>query len=97
MAIKVGENTQIKATQTIALDKARDYLRKQLMIPNPNIGTIYSTIKPIVDSHPILLQMVNNQIDLLRTAYVWPVLGGLTNVDKSRYVEAVKDVIALLA
>lgn len=90
------DGQKITQAQAIALNQARDYLRKQLMQANPNVSIIYTQIKVYIDNHAVLAQMVTNQIELMRLAYAWPILGILTNTDKSRYIMAVQHVIALL-
>lgn len=98
--ITLGENTAITDVQKEALGKARDYLRKQLLKPSPNVQAIYTTIKGYVDSHPQLLQMVNNELALASSAHGWSVPNmnnPATNADRARYLLAIHNLLAILA
>lgn len=98
--ITLGENTAITEVQKEALGKARDYLRKQLLKPSPNVQTIYSTIKSYVDSHPQLLQMVNNELALANLAYGWTITSmnnPANNNDRARYLIVIHNLLAILA
>lgn len=97
MPFKVGENTQVEMVRSISINQARDYLRKQLMSPSPNITTIYNTVKNVVDNNPTLLQMVNNQITITQNCFGFVINLVLpTPVDRQRYLFAVEIVVGLL-
>lgn len=81
----------------VALIQGKLYLRKQLVNANPNVATIYTTVKGYVDGNAHLLQMVNNQIALAETAFVWTLnLITPAAIDRTRYLFCVQMVIALL-
>jgi hypothetical protein len=82
---------------------ARRYLRDQLRSANPNLGTIFSTIKAFVDGNPQLLVALNNNIDVMALAYGWSAANvknataASTNPLKAQYVEAAKSIVAIFA
>lgn len=98
MPLNIGENNKIEATRSVSINQARDYLRKQLASPSPNITTIYNTVKNVVDNNPTLLQMVNNQITITQNCFGFVINLVLpTPVDRQRYLFAVEIVVGLLA
>lgn len=82
---------------------AKRYLRDQLRSNNPSIGTIFSTIKGVVDGNAALLATLNNTIDGMALAFGWNAAnvrnatGASTNVIKAQYIEAAKSIVALFA
>lgn len=88
---------QKEAAQQILLANAKIYLSAQLAAPNPNITTIYNTVKAHVDSSPLLQQMVTNQITICSNSLTW-VLNLLTPtaLDRQRYLLCVQLVISTI-
>lgn len=104
MLAKMATENQLISAQMIALSQARDYLKHQLLNASPNMTNIYLEVKKYVDDNSSLLQMVTNQLALMRNAYSiagivdWTVnLISPTAVDRARYLMAVELVIALLS
>ena len=96
--IRIGENTKLNAAQTAALAQARNYLRKQLLNPSPNVAAIYNTVKSYVDANPHLQVMVTNNLNLCQNAFGWGVLDLIapTAITRQRYLIAVELTIGLL-
>ncbi len=101
LAAHVGSNLtegqRIESAQVIALNQARDYLRKQYLQASPNPIAVAATIKTYVDNHPTLLQMVTIETASQRSAYSWPVLDLATPVGANRYLAVIKAILAILA
>ena len=90
------EDQQLKEAALVAIEHGRRYLLRQMLSSNPNLGTIYTTIKSAVDSNTYLQQMVTNKLALMSLAYTWTInLTTPTNVDRARYVEAVVQIAGL--
>jgi hypothetical protein len=98
----VSDENTVFVSQDIA-KTARTYIRNQLRSANPNLGTIFTTIKSFVDNNPQLLTSLNNNIDVMALAYGWNAVnvkaatGASTNQLKAQYVEAVKSIVAVFA
>jgi len=92
------ETATLTAAQNVALNQAKTYLRKQLLNASPDMSVIFTTVKGYVDGNAALLQMVNNQIDLNRSAFSWPALNLVTPaaVDRTRYLRCIEDVVSLI-
>jgi hypothetical protein len=89
----------IESAQNAALNQARDYLRKQLLSP-ATIPTIYTTVKAYVDGNTHLSAMMNTRMTLANLAYGWTVASmtnPANNNDRSRYLECVFGILAVLA
>lgn len=94
------DEQKLQSAQSAALNQARDYLRKQLLNPSPNITNIYNNVKSQVDANPQLLQIVNNKLSIAQLAYGWTVASmnaGANNTDRARYLECILSVVGLLA
>lgn len=93
----LSDNQKSNLAAAVALIQGKLYLRKQLVNSSPNVTTIYTTIKAAVDGNAHLLQMVNNQIALAETAFVWTLnLVTPTALDRTRYIFCVQMVVGLL-
>jgi len=98
----IADEDSISASSNIMLT-ARRYLRNQLRSANPDITTIFNTIKTSVDGNPALLTMLNNNITLMALAYGWNAANvrnataASTNAVKAQYIEAAKSIVALFA
>lgn len=97
MASVLTDNQKAELARQAALEDARDYLKKQLVNPNPNVSTIYTTVKAFVDNRPQLLQMVTNNLNLCRAAFVWGALDLATPLGQQRYLMVVQITIGILA
>ena len=95
----LSENQKITAAQITALADARDYLRKQLLNPSPNVATIYSNVKAKIDDNPQLVQMVSNNLTICSNAFVWGVLDLITPtpLTRQRYLFVIELTLGLLA
>lgn len=89
-----------------ALQAGKLYLQKQLASATPHTLTqLVSNMKPAVDGNTFLLRMVENKIDVMSVAFGWTAADVKTPetapndnaLNRSRYVEAVMQIIALLA
>lgn len=89
-----------------ALQAGKLYLQKQLASATPHTLTqLVSNMKPAVDGNTFLLRMVENKIDVMSVAFGWTAADVKTpdtapndnTLNRSRYVEAVMQIIALLA
>lgn len=100
-ANNADENT-VSASSEL-MHTARRYLRDQLRSANPNLTTIFNTIKGVVDGNAALLVAMNNNIDVMALAYGWNgnnvknATGASGNALKAQYVEAAKSIVALFA
>jgi hypothetical protein len=95
----LNEDQKITSAQNAALNNARDYLRKQLLSPG-TIPNIYTTVKGYVDGNTHLNAMMATRMTLANLAYGWTVASMTTpanNADRSRYLECVFAVLAVLA
>lgn len=89
-----------------ALQAGKLYLQKQLASASPHTLTqLVSNMKPAVDGNTFLLRMVENKIDVMSVAFGWTAADVKTPetapndnaLNRSRYIEAVMQIIALLA
>lgn len=90
---------QTKAiARTVLLSDAKNYLSNQLQSSNPNVQTIFNTVKAYVDGNATLSQMVSNQIALFNTAYAVTVNpSGATAADRARYLICCQLVLSTIA
>lgn len=84
-----------------AIAQGKAYLQKQLVSVSPHTLTqLVSNMKPVVDGNTYLLRMVENKIDVMSVAFGWTaadIKAPDTAIERARYVEAVMQIIALLA
>lgn len=84
--------------RTLMLSDAKNYLSNQLQAANPNVQTIFNTVKAYVDNNPTLAQMLSNQIALFNTAYGVTINpAGATAADRTRYLICCQLVLATIA
>lgn len=96
-AILTPEQQKAVARQ-LMLSDAKNYLSAQLQSSNPNVQTIFNTVKAYVDGNATLSQMVSNQIALFNTAYAVTVNPtGATAADRARYLICCQLVLATIA
>jgi hypothetical protein len=89
---------QKAVARALMLSDAKNYLSNQLATANPNVQTIFNTVKAYVDGNAILTQMVTNQIALFNTAYGVTVNpAGATAADRTRYLVCCQLVLATIA
>ncbi len=81
----------------LLLIQGKAYLYNKLNSTNPNITTIYSVLKAVIDGDAILTQLLNNQLALMENSFGWTVdLVTPTTIDKQRYIIILEMVISLL-
>lgn len=89
---------QKSIARTLMLSTAKNYLSDQLGAPNPNVPSIFTQVRDYVDGHPILTQMVTNEITLAQTAFGWTLnLATPTPTDRMRYLIIIQLVMATIA
>lgn len=94
--LSASENKAV--ARTLLLSDAKNYLSAQLQSSNPNVQTIFNTVKAYVDGNATLSQMVSNQIALFNTAYAVTVNpSGATAADRARYLICCQLVLATIA
>lgn len=101
-------NANVTDTNTVSVSSdlartARRYLRDQLRSANPNLGTIFITVKNFVDGNPQMVTALNNNIDVMALAYGWNAANvknasaASTNAIKAQYIEAAKSIVGIFA
>jgi len=93
VAIEATKQADTQA-RTISNADVRKYLFNQLVSASPSVPTIYTNVKPFIDSNVKLLNAVTNTIALYNLAD-GTTTDLATNAGKARYLRAVLHVLAL--
>lgn len=95
--ITVGENTQIDETAKDLAAKAKSYFAKQYLKTNADsLLDIFNTVKAVVDSKALYIQIQARRYELMRLANGWSAVQDTsTNVGKARYLETIQSIVAI--
>jgi hypothetical protein len=87
---------QLQSAAAVAISQGKDYLKRQLLNPAPDVQAIFNTLSGAINNNPYLLQMFTNQRNLTLAANGWQALDTATPLGRVRYILIAEQVIALL-
>ena len=87
---------QLQSAAAVAVAQGKEYLKRQLLNPAPDVQVIFNTLSEAINNNPYLLQMFTNQRNLTLAANGWAALDTGTAQGRVRYILIAEQVIALL-